>query len=119
MVRIRVQAAVVPSQRSRWEDPQVLLIRQYRYAAEGYLYEIPAGRLIPRKVPAPALSGVKGGDRVFADAWMSCSRYVHGLPDSLMRKFIFHGNRTDIWRTKHELMNFSNCNRCHSRELCR
>jgi ADP-ribose pyrophosphatase len=27
------------------EDPQVLLIRQYRYAADGYLYEIPAGRL--------------------------------------------------------------------------
>lgn len=26
-------------------DPQVLLIRQYRYAAGGYLYEIPAGRL--------------------------------------------------------------------------
>lgn len=27
------------------EDPQVLMIRQYRYAADGYLYEIPAGRL--------------------------------------------------------------------------
>ena len=27
------------------EDPQVLLLRQYRYAADGYLYEIPAGRL--------------------------------------------------------------------------
>jgi len=27
------------------DDPQILLIRQYRYAAEGYLYEIPAGRL--------------------------------------------------------------------------
>ena len=26
-------------------DPEVLLIRQYRYAAECYLYEIPAGRL--------------------------------------------------------------------------
>ena len=26
-------------------DPQVMLIRQYRYAAGGYLYEIPAGRL--------------------------------------------------------------------------
>jgi len=26
-------------------DPQVLLIRQYRYAADGYLYEIPAGVL--------------------------------------------------------------------------
>jgi ADP-ribose pyrophosphatase len=26
-------------------DPQVLLIRQYRYAAGGFLYEVPAGRL--------------------------------------------------------------------------
>lgn len=27
------------------DDPQVLLIRQYRYATGGYLFEIPAGRL--------------------------------------------------------------------------
>ncbi len=27
------------------EDPQVLLIRQYRYAADSFIYEIPAGRL--------------------------------------------------------------------------
>ena len=27
------------------EDPQILLIRQYRYAADGYVWEIPAGRL--------------------------------------------------------------------------
>ena len=27
------------------DDPQVLLIRQYRYAADGYVWEIPAGRL--------------------------------------------------------------------------
>lgn len=26
-------------------DPQILLIRQYRYAADGWVYEIPAGRL--------------------------------------------------------------------------
>src|SRR5687768_16390805 len=32
-------------------DPQVLLIRQYPYAAEGYLYEIPAGRLDPAEQP--------------------------------------------------------------------
>jgi ADP-ribose pyrophosphatase len=32
-------------------DPQVLLIRQYRYATEGYLYEIPAGRLNPGEAP--------------------------------------------------------------------
>jgi ADP-ribose pyrophosphatase len=27
------------------DDPQLLLLRQYRYAAGGYIYEIPAGRL--------------------------------------------------------------------------
>ena len=27
------------------DEPQVLLLRQYRYASGGYLYEIPAGRL--------------------------------------------------------------------------
>lgn len=27
------------------DDPQILLIRQYRHAADGYLLEIPAGRL--------------------------------------------------------------------------
>jgi ADP-ribose pyrophosphatase len=27
------------------EDPAILLIRQYRYAADGFIYEIPAGRL--------------------------------------------------------------------------
>lgn len=32
-------------------DPQVLLLRQYRYAADGYLYEIPAGRLDPGESP--------------------------------------------------------------------
>jgi ADP-ribose pyrophosphatase len=36
---------------SAGQDPQVLLIRQYRYAAEGYLYEIPAGRLNPGEAP--------------------------------------------------------------------
>ena len=29
------------------DEPQVLLIRQYRFAAGGYIYEIPAGRLEP------------------------------------------------------------------------
>lgn len=39
-------SAVVPFLSDpRGEDPQILLIRQYRYAADGYLFEIPAGRL--------------------------------------------------------------------------
>ena len=33
------------------DDAQILMIRQYRYAAEGYLYEIPAGRLNPGEDP--------------------------------------------------------------------
>jgi ADP-ribose pyrophosphatase len=34
------------------EDPQILLIRQYRYAAEDFLYEVPAGRLDAGEDPA-------------------------------------------------------------------
>jgi ADP-ribose pyrophosphatase len=46
MIRHPGASAVVPFLTDpTGEDPQVLLIRQYRYAAEGFLYEIPAGRL--------------------------------------------------------------------------
>jgi ADP-ribose pyrophosphatase len=38
-------AAVLPVlSAATGEDPQILLIRQYRYAAGGYLLEVPAGR---------------------------------------------------------------------------
>jgi len=33
------------------DDPQIMLLKQYRYAAEGFLYEIPAGRLDPGEKP--------------------------------------------------------------------
>src|SRR4051812_43812390 len=53
MIRHPGASAVVPFLTDPTaEDPQVLLIRQYRYAAEGYLYEIPAGRLNPGELPA-------------------------------------------------------------------
>ena len=45
MVRHPGASAIVPLLGDLDNDPEVLLIRQYRYAAEGYLYEIPAGRL--------------------------------------------------------------------------
>ena len=46
MIRHPGASAIVPFLSDpRGEDPQVLLIRQYRYAAEDYLLEIPAGRL--------------------------------------------------------------------------
>jgi ADP-ribose pyrophosphatase len=52
MIRHPGASAVVPFLSDpRGEDPQVLMIRQYRYASDGYLYEIPAGRLNPGEDP--------------------------------------------------------------------
>lgn len=52
MIRHPGASAVVPFLSDpRGGDPQVLLIRQYRYAADGYLLEIPAGRLNPGEDP--------------------------------------------------------------------
>lgn len=58
MVRHPGASAVVPllneenASQPHATDPMVLLIRQYRYAANGYLYEVPAGRLDANELPA-------------------------------------------------------------------
>lgn len=53
MIRHPGASAVVPFLSDpTGDDPVVLLIRQYRYAAEQVLYEIPAGRLNPGELPA-------------------------------------------------------------------
>ena len=45
-------SAVVPFMSGPMGDePQILMLRQYRYAAGGYLYEIPAGRLDDGETP--------------------------------------------------------------------
>lgn len=45
MIRHSGAAAVLPLVGEPAEpDPDILLVRQYRYAAGGYLYEVPAGR---------------------------------------------------------------------------
>ena len=52
MIRHPGASAVVPFLSDPdGEDPQLLLIRQYRYAAEDFLWEIPAGRLDPGESP--------------------------------------------------------------------
>lgn len=52
MIRHSGASAVIPVLSDpSGEDPQLLLMRQYRYAAERYLYEIPAGRLDPGESP--------------------------------------------------------------------
>lgn len=45
MIRHSGAAAVLPVVSDPGEeDPQILLVRQFRYAAGGYIYEVPAGR---------------------------------------------------------------------------
>jgi ADP-ribose pyrophosphatase len=52
IVRHSGASAVVPFLTDpEGDDPQILLLRQYRYAAGGYVYEIPAGRLDPGEAP--------------------------------------------------------------------
>ena len=52
MVRHPGASAVVPFLTDvASDDPQILLLRQYRYAAGQYLYEVPAGRLDPGESP--------------------------------------------------------------------
>lgn len=52
MIRHPGASAVVPFLSDPGgDDPQILLIHQYRYASDGYLWEIPAGRLEPGEDP--------------------------------------------------------------------
>ena len=52
MIRHPGASAVVPFLSDPvGDDPQLLLVKQYRYAADQFLYEIPAGRLEPGEDP--------------------------------------------------------------------
>lgn len=52
MIRHPGASAVVPFLDAPGEpDPRILLIRQYRYAAGQFIYEVPAGRLDPGEQP--------------------------------------------------------------------
>ena len=53
MIRHPGAAAVLPFlSEPDGDDPQIMLLKQYRYAAEDFLYEIPAGRLDSGEKPA-------------------------------------------------------------------
>jgi ADP-ribose pyrophosphatase len=52
MIRHSGASAIVPFLGDpAGNDPQILLLKQYRYAADDFLYEIPAGRLDPGEEP--------------------------------------------------------------------
>lgn len=51
MIRHPGASAVIPFVDEPSRDGEMLLIKQYRYAAERFLYEVPAGRLDPGEQP--------------------------------------------------------------------
>jgi ADP-ribose pyrophosphatase len=52
MIRHSGAAAVVPFlDDPRSSDPEIVLLRQFRHAADGYVWEVPAGRLDPGETP--------------------------------------------------------------------
>jgi len=51
MIRHPGAAAVVPVLSRDAADPEILLIRQFRHAADGLIWEVPAGRLDPGETP--------------------------------------------------------------------
>jgi ADP-ribose pyrophosphatase len=53
MIRHPGASAVVPFlDEPRAPDPRIYLIKQFRHAANGFIWEIPAGRLDPGETPA-------------------------------------------------------------------
>lgn len=95
MVRHPGASAVVPFLSDpAGEDPQILLIRQYRYAADGFIYEIPAGLLNPGEDPRDCaireLKEETGCSAASVD-FMFTMRTTPGFTDEQIHVFIASG----------------------------
>ncbi len=108
MIRHPGASAVVPFLSDpRGDDPQVLMIRQYRYAADGYLFEIPAGRLdqgeIPRDCAVRELKEETGCTAEQVD-YLITLYTTPGFTDEKIHVFMATGLSTG--ETKHEVDEF-------------
>lgn len=93
MVRHSGASAVVPMLDDE-SDPRVLLIRQYRYAANGYVYEIPAGRLDPGEAPGSCASRELREETGYSAAsiWELTTIYTTpGFTDERIHLFVAEG----------------------------
>ena len=108
MIRHSGASAIVPFLSDpQGEDPQVLMIRQYRYAADGYLYEIPAGRLdkgeSPRDCAARELKEETGCTAEHFDRLLTIYT-TPGFTDEKIHLFMATG--LVAGETKHEVDEF-------------
>ncbi|HEY4659208.1 MAG TPA: NUDIX hydrolase [Gemmatimonadaceae bacterium] len=89
-------------------DPQVLLIKQYRYAADGFLYEIPAGRLNPGEAPADCARrelAEETGCSAAQLTFLTSTYTTPGFSDERIHLFLATGlTRGDARRERDEFM---------------
>jgi ADP-ribose pyrophosphatase len=82
-------------------DPEVLLLRQFRHAAEGYIWEIPAGRLDPGETPeACARRELAEETGMRASRWERLTTFytTPGFTDERIHLFLAGGLETGAHR---------------------
>jgi ADP-ribose pyrophosphatase len=95
MLRHPGASAVVPFlDDPREADPRVLLIRQFRHAADGFIWEVPAGRLDPGETPEDCARREleeETGMRARAVEPLTTIYTTPGFTDERIHLFLAHG----------------------------
>ena len=102
MVRHSGASAVVPLLESA-KAPQIVLVRQYRYAASGYIYEIPAGRLAPDETPELCASRELKEETGYSAAAFTKVTTIYTTPGFTDERIhIFVAERLTLGKSAHE-----------------
>ncbi|MGH9423680.1 MAG: NUDIX hydrolase, partial [Thermoanaerobaculia bacterium] len=94
MIRHSGASAIVPILEMPGQEKQVLLIRQYRYAAGGFLYEVPAGRLEPGEAPETCAHRELKEETGYSAATLTHLTTIFttpGFTDEKIHLFVAHG----------------------------
>jgi ADP-ribose pyrophosphatase len=124
MVRHPGASAVVPFLSDpAGDDPQLLLVKQYRYAADGYVYEIPAGKLDgaedPRVCAARELQEETGCSAETIEH-LTTIYTTPGFTDERIHLFLAHGLvRGDHAHEKDEFMTIETVTLSRALEMIR
>jgi ADP-ribose pyrophosphatase len=98
MLRHPGASAVVPFlDQPREPDPRILLLRQFRHAADGFIWEIPAGRLDPGETPESCAHREleeETGMRADALERLTTIYTTPGFTDERIHLFLAHGLRS-------------------------
>lgn len=91
MIRHSGASAVVPVLTDATADPEILLIRQFRHAADGPIWEIPAGRLDPGETPEACAARElteETGERAGRLDWLASFYTTPGFTDERIHLFV-------------------------------